>query len=100
LAPAIDNQSDPNGKLLFTYRRRIEARDDETTIIVVEYGNTLADWSPAFHQGNGPDQISITSSPDSADVGFEFVTVALPSSLADNDSLFVRLAASVQGVAE
>jgi hypothetical protein len=97
LAPTIDNKTDPNGKLIFTYRRRIEARDDDQTTIVVQYGNTLAGWSPAAHQGNGPDQITISSMPDPEDAGFELVTVALPPSLTDTNSMFVRLSVAVCG---
>lgn len=95
LAPIVDAKSDPNGKLLFTFRRRIAARDDDQTDIMVEYSNTLNGWSPAVHQGNGSNQITITSQPDPEDVGFEFVTVALPPLLTNTNALFARLRVSV-----
>jgi alpha-galactosidase len=98
LAPAIDTTSDPDGKVLFTFRRRIEARDDDRTSIVVQYGSNLTDWTAATHQGNAPGQITITVIPDPEDPGFEFVTVALPPTLTDTGSLFVRL--SVGGAPE
>lgn len=95
LAPKIDATTNPDGKLLFTFRRRIAARDDNRTGIVVQYGNTLAGWNAAMHQGNGAGDITVTAIADPEDVAFEIVTVALPPALTDTDSLFVRVSVSV-----
>jgi hypothetical protein len=89
IMPTIDATSDPDGKLLFSFRRSAEAATDENTTIIVEYGSDLTGWTAAVHQGPGPDQISITESP--AAPGFDAVTVALPPSLAPAGKLFVRL---------
>jgi hypothetical protein len=89
LAPALDTTTDPNGKFLFTYRRRDAADLDPNTSIAVEYGSTLGIWATAVHQGSAAENITITEAP--GDPGFSMVTVALPRILADDKKLFVRL---------
>jgi hypothetical protein len=88
LAPTLDTTTDPDGKLLFTFRRTAAAKNDTNTVIAVQYGGNLAGWAKAVHQGTGPNQITITATPNGPD---EIVTVALPPSLAGNGKLFVRL---------
>ncbi|BCX48938.1 hypothetical protein HAHE_28460 [Haloferula helveola] len=91
--PAIDAASDPDGKFLFTYRRRDDANADPNTTIAVEFGSTLSGWTTAIHEGPGPQQITITEVPGTP--GFTDVTVALPSGLASNGRLFARLMVEV-----
>ena len=91
LAPSI--AAGPNGKLLFTYRRRDAANTDPSTTIAVEYGGILTGWTTAVHQGTGANQITISATP--RDPGFSDVTVALPGNLAVSGKLFVRLKALV-----
>ena len=93
LAPTIDTTSDPDGKLLFTYRRSDAANSDTNTTIAVEYGSTLAGWTAATHEGTGAGDITITEAP--GDPGFSDVTVALPANLAISGKLFVRLSVLV-----
>ena len=100
LAPTIDTTSDPVGKLLFSFRRRVAARDDEATTIAVQYGNNLAGWTTAIHQGNGNADITVASTPVPGEAGFELVTVALPPHLAETGTLFVRLGVGVDSLAE
>jgi len=89
LAPTIDLTSDPDGKLLFSFRRTTSAKNDPNTTITVQYGGTLLDWTAAVHQGTGANQITITEAPGGP--GFEIVTVALPTGLAGGGKLFTRL---------
>jgi hypothetical protein len=89
LAPDIDTTSDPNDKILFTYRRRDAANTDPGTTIAVEYGGSLTGWTAAVHQGTGANQITITEA--AGGPGFSNVTVALPASLAVSGKLFTRL---------
>lgn len=100
LAPGIDTASDPGGKVLFSFRRRVAARDDEATTIVVQYGNNLAGWTTAIHQGNGAGDITVTAIPDPEAPAFEMVTVALPPILAETGNLFVRLGVAVDSLME
>jgi Peptidase M66 len=93
IAPTINTTSDPNGKMLFTFRRRDVAKLDPKTTIAVEYGSALTGWTAATQQGTGANQITITEAPSTP--GFTNVTVALPSSLAVSGKLFVRLKAAV-----
>ena len=93
LAPTINSTSVPNGKFLFTYRRSNAASQHPGTTIIVEYGNALAGWTAAVHQGPGAGQITISEAP--GDPGFSNVTVALPGSIAVSGKLFVRLKAVV-----
>lgn len=93
LAPTIDKTPDPDGKFLFTYRRRDAANQDPNTTIAVEYGSDLTGWATAVHQGTGADQITTTEAPDGP--GFSEVTVALPGGLAVSGKLLVRLKVAV-----
>ena len=91
LVPTIDATSDPDGKLLFTFRRNIDAENDADTTIIVEYGNDLAGWTAATHQGEGAEDITLSVVPDGFGPGIDAVTVALPQGLAADGKLFVRL---------
>jgi hypothetical protein len=93
LAPTLDTASDPDGKFLFTYRRRDAANIDPSTAIAMEYGSNLNGWTAATHQGTGAEEITITEAPE--DPGFSLVTVALPTSLAASGELFARLKVEV-----
>jgi hypothetical protein len=89
LAPVINATSDPDGKLLFTYRRSDAAAFDPNTAIAVEYGGDLSGWTAAVHQGTGTQDITISEVPDGP--GFTLVTVAVPPGLASGGRLFARL---------
>jgi len=91
MKPTIDATSDPDGKLLFIFRRSAEAHADENTSIVAEYVDNLSDWTAAVHQGSGADDITISEVADGYGTGIDRVTVALPASLAATGRLFVRL---------
>ena len=93
LAPVIDTTTDPDGKLLFNFRRTTAAKNDANTSIAVQYGSALSGWTNAVHHGTGANQITITASP--AGPGLELVSVALPPSLAGDGRLFVRLNVAV-----
>jgi hypothetical protein len=88
IAPTIDN-TNPDGKLRFIFRRTTAAKNDTNTTIAAQYGNNLSGWTNAVHQGTGPTEITITEMPDNP--GLEIVTVALPANLADGGKLFARL---------
>jgi len=96
LAPTLDNTSDPDGKLLFIFRRSAAANDDPNTTIVVEFGSDLDGWTTAEHQGAGPDDITITALPDPSDPGIDIVTVALPPNRAAAGKLFARLRVTIE----
>jgi len=92
LMPTIDATGDPDGKLLFVYRRSADAATDENTTIVVEYGSDLSGWNTAVHGGSGPNDITISEVADGFGEGIDQVTVALPASLATTTGkLFARL---------
>ncbi|MFU8849072.1 MAG: hypothetical protein ACNA77_10210 [Opitutales bacterium] len=91
IVPTIDTTSDPDGKLRFTFRRSAEAAADANTSIIVEYGSDLIGWTSALHQGNGPDDITMTTQADGFAPGIDRVTVALPASYGNDSKLFVRL---------
>jgi hypothetical protein len=91
IAPTIDRTSDPDGKLLFIYRRSAEPYADGNTSIIVEYGNELAGWTAASHQGTGATDITISEVPNGFGSGIARVSVALPQTLAAGGTLFVRL---------
>ena len=91
ILPTIDTDSDPDGKMVFTFRRNADANADPDTTIVVEYGSDLAGWTAATHQGAGAEQITITATPDGFGDGIDAVTVAIPVTLAGDGKLFVRL---------
>ena len=91
IVPTIDNTSDSDGKLLFVFRRNIDAQNDPATTIFVEYGNDLSGWTPAVHQGEGPEEITITVVPDGFASGIDQVMVAIPPSHVVGGMLFVRL---------
>ncbi len=95
IMPTIDSTSDPDGKLLFVFRRNAAAAADPDTTILVEYGNDLAGWTAATHEGNGPDDITITEVADGFGTGIDQVTVALPTSLTSTGRLFARLSVEV-----
>jgi hypothetical protein len=99
LAPTLDDTSDPDGKVLFTYRRSDAALADTNTTITVEYGSNLSGWTTATHQGTGPSQITITEADNfyGSSPGIDKVTVALPASLAAGGRLFARLHVVVNG---
>jgi hypothetical protein len=87
--------NDPDGKVLFVFRRSEEASTDANTSIAVQYGNTLGGWSEAVHQGSGGNQITITEVPDGYGPGIDQVTVALPANLAGGGRLFARMSVVV-----
>jgi hypothetical protein len=91
IAPAIDTTSDPNGKVLFIFRRTAAAGADDNTTIRVEYGSSLGSWVTALHQGSGASQITVSEQTNGFGAGIDKVTVALPASLADGGKLFARL---------
>ncbi len=95
LLPTIDTTTDPDGKLLFTFRRTVAAGGDDNTTIAVEYGSDLAGWSTAVHEGTGPDDITVSEQANGFGTGIDKVTVALPPSLAAAGKLFVRLNVAV-----
>ncbi|MCC5788295.1 MAG: Ig-like domain-containing protein [Opitutales bacterium] len=96
IRPTIDNTSDPDGKLLFTYRRSIEAHEDPGTTIQVEYGSDLVGWTVATHEGDLPEDITTSVETDGFGEGIDKVTVAFPADLAEDDRLFVRLNVEVE----
>jgi hypothetical protein len=96
LAPAIDTTTDPNGKVLFTFRRSDAASLDPDTTILAEYGSDLGAWTSAAHQGTGAGDITISEVPDGP--GFAKVTVAIPRGLASGGKLFARLRVVVVGI--
>ncbi len=100
IQPTIDNNSDPDGKLLFTFRRNIDAHEDENTIIIVEYSTDLVEWEDAIHQGEDPEHITYSTVPDGFGPGIDEVTVALPPILAEDGKLFVRLNVLVESATE
>ena len=91
LVPTADATSDPDGKMVITFRRNADAAADENTTIALEYGSDLNGWTAATHQGTGPDDITITETTDGFGPGVDQVTVALPASLAVGEKLFARL---------
>lgn len=91
IRPTIDHTSDPDGKLLFTFRRSTQAHEDPDTTIQVEYAIDLVGWTVATHEGNLPDDITTSVETDGFGQGIDKVTVALPAKLAEDDRLFVRL---------
>ena len=91
--PTFRNSGDPDGKFHFVFQRRDAAAADPGTSIVVEYATDLISWTPTTHQGEGPDEITITEAP--GDPGFTEITVALPVNLAADRALFARLKVSV-----
>jgi hypothetical protein len=91
LAPTLDTTSDPDGKVLFVFRRSPDAAADANTSITVQYGNTLNGWTNAIHQGTGPNDITISEVPNGFGGGIDKVTAALPSNLAADGNLFARL---------
>jgi hypothetical protein len=92
LAPTLDTTSDPDGKVLFVFRRSAAAAN---AAITVEYGDNLGGWTPAAHQGTAASQITITELTDGFAPGIDMVTVALPANLAASDKLFARLKVGV-----
>jgi hypothetical protein len=95
LAPTLDTTSDPDGKMLFTYRRATAANNDANTTISAEYGSTLTGWSTAAHQGSSPTQITITELTNGFSQGVDRITVAIPPGLATDGKLFARLRVAV-----
>jgi autotransporter-associated beta strand protein len=95
LTPTIDRTTDPNGKLLFIFRRTTAAGSDPNTAINVEYGSSLNGWTTAAHQGAAANQITITSQTNGFAAGIDKVTVALPPSLAASGKIFARLKVAV-----
>ncbi len=95
ITPVIDTTTDPDGKLLFIFRRDADAKNDSNTSIAVEYGNNLSGWTTATHQGTGPGQITVTEQANGFAAGIDRVTVALPPSLAGGGRIFARLKVGV-----
>jgi hypothetical protein len=95
ITPSLDHTSDPDGKLLFIFRRSAAAAADEATTIAVEYGGNLTSWTHAVHQGTAANQITITEQANGFGTGIDKVTVALPASLAGAGKLFTRLRVTV-----
>lgn len=95
ISPEFDMASDPDGKLLFRFRRNDLAHADENTSIRVQYGSDLAGWTDAVHQGVELGDITITEANDAYGAGVDMVTVAFPRSLAAQSTLFVRLLVKV-----
>jgi hypothetical protein len=93
IMPTLDTTSDPDGKFLFTFRRRDAANTDESTTIAVQYGSDLAGWTTAIHQGTGVNEITLSEAPGGP--GFSQVTVALPASLVLDNKIFLRLSVTV-----
>jgi hypothetical protein len=91
LTPTLDRTTDPNGKLLFIFRRTTAAKNDANTTINVEYDDNLSGWTTAVHQGTAANQITITEQTNGFGAGIDKVTVALPPTLAANGALFARL---------
>jgi hypothetical protein len=91
LAPTFDTVSDPDGKLLYIFRRSQEAHDDPDTTITAQYSNNMTDWTTALHQGSGSGDITISGIDDGYGPGIDKITIALPAGLAANGRLFVRL---------
>jgi autotransporter-associated beta strand protein len=98
LAPTLDHTSDPNGKLLFVFRRTADAGAAPDTSITVQYGSDLEGWTSAVHQGSGPNEITITGQPNGFGTGVDRVTVALP--VTSGGRQFVRLKVAVAEFAE
>ncbi len=95
VAPTFDRATGPGGKSLFIFRRSQRANEDPATTIAVEYGDTLAGWETAVHEGSGPEDITLTETPGHFGPGIDRVSVALPARLADNGKLFARLKVTV-----
>jgi hypothetical protein len=95
LAPTLDTTSDPDGKVLFIFRRSTEAAADANTSITVQYGSNLSGWTTAVHQGTGANQITITAQTNGFGAGIDKVIVALPPSLAAGGKIFARLKVAV-----
>jgi autotransporter-associated beta strand protein len=86
LLPTLDNTTDPDF-FIFTYRRDDDANTDPKTTIKVEYGSTLADWTPAVAGAN----IIIAPTDEGAGVGVDKVQVKIRRTLAVGGKLFARL---------
>jgi hypothetical protein len=95
LLPTLDTTTDPDGKLLFIFRRTAAAREHPPTTVVVEYGSDLGEWTIADHQGTGPEQITISEQANGFAPGIDKVTVALPAALAGHGNFFARLKVTV-----
>ena len=91
LLPTIDRATDPNGKMLFIFRRATNAKDYANASILVEYGSNLGSWITAVHQGTSANQITISEQTNGFGVGIDRVTVALPANLANGGKIFARL---------
>lgn len=70
------------------YRCSDVANGDPNTSIVVEYGSDLSGWKPAVHNTDG---VTITVTENFYGDGIDRVGVNLPSSLALEGKIFVRL---------
>ncbi len=91
LLPTIDRITDPNGKMLFIFRRATNAKNYANASILVEYGSNLGSWITAVHQGTSANQITISEQTNGFGVGIDRVTVALPANLANDGKIFARL---------
>jgi autotransporter-associated beta strand protein len=91
LMPTLDLTSDPQGKVLFIFRRVTSAMTRPNTITQVEYTHNFASWTAAVHQGSAANQITITEQTNGFGAGIDRVTVALPKALANGGKIFARL---------
>ncbi|MCH7225035.1 hypothetical protein [Haloferula sp. A504] len=91
LGPEVLDTDSEDNKVEIVFRRFVEAKDDASTEIQLEYCSDLVGWTAAVHQGPGKDQITITEEPNGFARGIDKVTVSLPASISDGDQLFARL---------
>ena len=77
--------TDDGTYLIYTYIRTDAANDDTNTTITVEYGSTLAGWTPAQDEVDG---VIINETDNGAT---DTVEVKIPKALAAGGKLFARL---------
>jgi uncharacterized protein YodC (DUF2158 family) len=87
LLPTYDNTSDST-YFIYTYRRSDMANVSPGTVITVEYGTNLSNWTTASHDGTN---IVISATDDFYGTGVDRVQVKIARSLATNGKLFTRL---------
>jgi hypothetical protein len=87
LLPTYDNTSDAT-YFIYTYRRSDMANVSPGTVITVEYGTNLSNWTTASHDGTN---IVISATDDFYGTGVDRVQVKIARSLATNGKLFTRL---------
>jgi autotransporter-associated beta strand protein len=87
LLPTFDNSSDAT-YFIYTYRRSDLVNTSPGTVITVEYGTSLANWTTASHDGTN---IVISTTDDFYGTGVDRVQVKIARSLATNGKLFTRI---------